>query len=70
LPDLLAPGGVLAVVHPTRKNLARHPSPAERYLLDEGELGTFMSGLDVVRSEEGWSAEERHEARLVARRPR
>ena len=70
LPALLAPGGLLVLVHPTRTNLERHPSPGAPYLLEPGEASTFMSGLDVVHAEEGWSCEDRHEARVVGRRPR
>jgi len=67
----LAPGGLLAVSQPTRRNLERHASPSARYLLEEGELAGLVaaSGLEVVRLREGWSAEGRHEAELVARRP-
>jgi SAM-dependent methyltransferase len=70
LPGLLAPGGVLVVVHPTRVNLERHPSPGAPYLLEPGELPSLLPGLQILHGEEGWSREDRHEARLVARRPR
>ena len=66
----LAPGGWLLFEHPTRANLERHARPSERYLLEDGELPSLLRGLDVVRIEEGWGAEGRHEARLLARRPR
>ncbi len=69
LPATLAPGGLLVVVHPTRKNLERHPKPSARFLLEEGELPALVQGLETVRYEEGWLGEGRHEARLVARRP-
>jgi SAM-dependent methyltransferase len=68
LPDLLAPGGLLYIVHPTRRNLERHPSPGPAYLLDLRELPNLVSGLAILHDEEGWSCEDRHEARLVARR--
>ncbi|AKT43740.1 class I SAM-dependent methyltransferase [Chondromyces crocatus] len=69
-PEALAPGGLLVIVHPTRTNLERHPRPSARFLLDDGELpGLLRGGLDVVRYEEGWLSEGRHEARLLARRP-
>ncbi len=68
LPDLLAPGGLLVVVHPTRTNLERHPSPGAPYLLEPDELPTLMSSLHVLHQDEGWSCEDRHEARIVARR--
>ncbi|MFT3768254.1 MAG: class I SAM-dependent methyltransferase [Minicystis sp.] len=65
----LAPGGVLVVVQPTRSNLQRHAHPSARFLLDDGELARLVpAGLTVVRCEEGWLAEGRHEAMVVARR--
>ena len=67
--DALAPGGVLVVVHPTRRNLERHEHPSARFLLEEGELRRLVGPLDVVHEAEGWSVEGRHEAVVVARRP-
>lgn len=65
----LAPGGYLVIVHPTRSNLARHPRPSARFLLEDGELPRLIpDALEVVRYEEGWLDEGRHEARLVAHR--
>lgn len=63
---VLAPGGVLAVVHPTRSNLERHARPGPAFLLEDGELPSLVKGLDVVRYDEGWLEDGRHEARLVA----
>ena len=68
-PALLAPGGLLVVVHPTRTNLARHSKPGPDFLLDDGELPGLVPSLEIVRYEEGWSDEGRHEARLAARSP-
>jgi SAM-dependent methyltransferase len=68
LPAALAPGGWLAVAHATRRNLEKHPRPPAQYLLAEGELRALAAGLELVRYEEGWLEEGRHEARLVARR--
>jgi len=65
----LAPGGLLAVAHATRRNLERHPRPGPRHVLEDGELPGLVAGLEILRSEEGWMEEGRHEARLVARRP-
>lgn len=67
---LLAPGGVLVFVQPTRTNLERHPRPGPAHLLDDGEATRLVAGLplEVLRLDEGWLAEGRHEARLVARR--
>jgi SAM-dependent methyltransferase len=68
LPAELAPGGFVVVAHPTRTNLERHPRPPRAFLLEEGELPALVRGLQVIRWEEGWLEEGRHEARLVARR--
>jgi SAM-dependent methyltransferase len=68
LPMRLAPGGMVIVVHPTRTNLERHASPAAQFLLAPGELPRLVPGVEILRHEEYWSAEGRHEARLVARR--
>jgi SAM-dependent methyltransferase len=67
----LAPGGLLALCQPTRRNLERHPRPGPAHLLEEGELARLVRplGLEVLRLEEGWLDEGRHEARVVARRP-
>jgi tellurite methyltransferase len=67
--EQLAPGGLLIVVQPTRKNLERHASPSERFLLDDGELPSLVRGLHIVRYDETWQASGRHEARLLARVP-
>lgn len=66
--DILAPGGLFVFCHPTRVNLERHSRPGLAYLLEEGELPGLVRGLEVLRYEEGWSDEGRHEARLVAGR--
>jgi tellurite methyltransferase len=68
-PALLAPGGLLVVVHPTRANLERHSKPGPEFLLDDGELPGLVSSLEIVRYDEGFRDDGRHEARLVARRP-
>lgn len=64
----LASDGLLVVLQPTRRNLERHQKPPERFLLDEGELPKLAVGLEIVRYEEGWLADGRHDALLVARR--
>lgn len=64
----LAPGGLLVICHPTRRNLERNPRPSQRFLLEEGELpGLLDPSLEVVLFEESW-LRDHHEARLVARR--
>lgn len=70
VPDVLRPGGVLVVVHPTRTNLERHERPSARFLLDDGELARLVAPrLSLIHYEEGWLLEGRHEACAVARRP-
>jgi hypothetical protein len=64
-PAALAPGGMLVVSQPTRRNLERHAHPSARFLLEEGELGALVGGLELVRYEEGWF-EDRHQARALA----
>jgi tellurite methyltransferase len=66
----LAPGGLFLFCHQTRANLERHPRPGPEYLLDEGEAPGLVGGLEIVAHAEGWNDEGRHEARLIARRPR
>jgi SAM-dependent methyltransferase len=68
-PAALAPGGTLFVIQPTKRNLERHAKPPLDFLLDEGELPTLVSGLEIVHYAEGWSADDRHDAVIVARRP-
>jgi tRNA A58 N-methylase Trm61 len=67
---LLAGGGLLCAAQPTTRNLERHASPGARFLLDEGELERWARdlGLEPVVSREGWTADGRHEAALIARR--
>ena len=70
-PDLaaaLAPRGLLVVEIMTRKNLERHASPSERFLLEPGELPGLVGDLEIVSFDEDWRPSGRHEARLVARR--
>jgi tellurite methyltransferase len=69
LPDLLAPGGTLIVIQPTLRNLERNDKPPAAYLLGEGELPRLVPGLDMLHYEEGWLADGRHDAVVVARKP-
>ncbi|RMG12329.1 MAG: class I SAM-dependent methyltransferase [Planctomycetota bacterium] len=65
----LAPDGLFLFAQPTRANLARHPRPGPRFLLEEGELARRVpTELEILFCEEGWTEEGRHEARLLARR--
>jgi SAM-dependent methyltransferase len=68
-PTLLAPGGLLVVVHPTRTNLERHAKPGPDFLVDDGELPGLVFGLEIVHHDEAWRDDGRFEAHLVARRP-
>ena len=69
IPFVLAPGGLFLMVQPTRTNLQRHHKPPAAFLLEDGELPGLVAGLEIVRYEEGWLAEGRHDACLLARRP-
>ena len=64
---LLAPGGLLVYEQPTRKNLERHSSPSERFLLVDGALPVLVGSLEILQYTEGW-IDDRHVARLLARR--
>ncbi len=70
----LAPGGVLAWAHPTVTNLQHHARPSRQYLLEDRELArllpSLLPGLEPVLYREGWNEDGRHEAEVVARRPR
>ena len=68
-PRVLAPGGLLVYVQPTRRNLERHDRPPAGFLLEDAELPSLVQGLEPVSYEEGWLDEGRHEARMVARKP-
>jgi len=61
-------GGVLVFVQATRSNLQRFEKPPAHYLLDDGELPTLLAPLRILRYEEGWLAEGRHDAFVVAER--
>ncbi len=65
----LAPGGWLLICQPTVTNLESHAKPSRRYLLERGELRELCQGLDPVRYEEGWTAQGRHLARILACKP-
>jgi SAM-dependent methyltransferase len=67
-PKLLVNDGRLVVVQPTKKNLERNEKPPADYLFDEGELQTLAAGLEIVHYQEGWSADDRYDAVLVAKK--
>ena len=64
----LSPAGRLIMIQPTKSNLERHEKPPFDFLLDDGELPELAraAGLEVLLSREGWDADHRHEAVLVA----
>jgi SAM-dependent methyltransferase len=67
--SVLAPGGLLAFLQPTARNLERHPKPPRAFLLGDGEIATLLpADLEVVSLTEGWTEDGHHEARLLARR--
>lgn len=65
---LLVPGGVAFVQIATADNLLFNARPGRPYLVERGELPGLCHGLEPISFEEEWFA-NRHEARLVARRP-
>ncbi|MEZ5167581.1 MAG: class I SAM-dependent methyltransferase [Acidimicrobiales bacterium] len=64
----LADGGVLGIVIATTVNLERHDRPGRPFLVEPGELCSLVPGVTIVHDTEGWRANGRHEAHLVARR--
>ena len=66
--ERLADGGLIAFSVATVRNLERRERPPLPYLLDEGEAPSLVDGLEILHYEEGWSMEDRHEARVVARK--
>ena len=68
--SVMAAQGILAVVQPTMTNLTWHAKPPADFLLNDGELPSLVSGLEVIYYEEGWLADDRHDAVLVGRASR
>lgn len=70
IPTVLGRHGRLLFVHPTVTNLQRHDRPSRQFLLEPGEMAALAErlGLEIEVCQEGWSADDRHEARLLARR--
>jgi hypothetical protein len=66
---LLHEGGTLVAVQPTVTNLERHVSPSRRFLVDPGELESWVRelGMEVLVASEGWTREGRHEAAVIAK---
>ena len=68
--DEMNENGLLAFSVATVRNLERHERPGLPYLLDEGEAPSLVEDLRIIHYAEGWSTEDRHEARLVALKTR
>ena len=66
--ERLADGGLIAFSVATVRNLERRERPPLPYLLNEGEAPSLVDGLEILHYEEDWSMEDRHEARVVARK--
>jgi len=67
----LGVGGIALLCQPTVRNLERRDRPGRSWLLEEGEMEQFVAaldGVDVLELSEGWTDEDRHEARAVLRR--
>lgn len=62
--DRLAPGGLLLVELPTIEN----ERPSRRFLVEPDELREAAAGLEVLHYDEAWR-DDRHTARLLARKP-
>ncbi|HRI43855.1 MAG TPA: class I SAM-dependent methyltransferase [Fimbriimonadaceae bacterium] len=68
--NLLRPGGSVLLETFTVWHREKHGRPnRERLVLELGELPTLVSGLEVVDFDEGWRSDDRHTARLWARKP-
>lgn len=67
LREFLVPGGIAFVLIATVENLLVNARPSRPFLVERGELPGLCAGLEAVSFDEGWF-DQRHEARLVARR--
>jgi len=63
----VAPHGLLFVRVATVTNQQRHPRPSKKYLVERGELPGLLPGFATLSYDEEWF-DDRHEARVVARR--
>lgn len=64
----LADDGLLAFAIATERNLERHDRPPLQFLLRQGEAPDLVKGMKILSYAEGWSIEDRHDARVVARK--
>lgn len=67
---LLVEGGLLVHVQQTVVNLERHAKPSRRFLVEEGELASWLGeiGFEILVQREGWTDDGVHEAAVIARR--
>jgi tellurite methyltransferase len=67
---LLHEGGTLVAVQQTVKNLERHAKPGREYLVELGEMASWVRelGMDIVVDFEDWTDDGRHEAAVIAKR--
>jgi 2-polyprenyl-3-methyl-5-hydroxy-6-metoxy-1,4-benzoquinol methylase len=71
--ELLHDNGMLIAANPTITNRERHAHPSERFLVERGELASWVCnlGFDLLATREDWTVEGMHEASVIARkRPR
>jgi 2-polyprenyl-3-methyl-5-hydroxy-6-metoxy-1,4-benzoquinol methylase len=64
----LTPGGVIAVVQATTKNLERHKSPSARFLIEHREIEMLFDDLTTLHNKADWMKNGRHEVTLVVQR--
>lgn len=64
----IEPGGAVVAELATVRTLERRPKPSRRWLAKPNELLDDCKGLEVIYYREAW-VDDRHLARLVARRP-
>ena len=68
--NLLQAGGTLVALQPTVRNLERHAKPSRAYLVELGEMASWVRelGMDTVVAFEDWTDDGRHEAAVIAKR--
>jgi tellurite methyltransferase len=68
--SLLQDGGTLVALQPTTRNLERHAKPSREYLVEPGEMTSWVAelGMDIVVAFEDWTDDGRHEAAVIAKR--
>jgi tellurite methyltransferase len=68
--NLLVTGGLLVAANPTITNLERHARPSRDYLVEPGELRSWVGelGFELLAEREDWTVEGMHVAAIVARK--